>query len=332
MIVYTATNTVNGMQYVGVTRRKELDVRIAQHFRQAKSRKPSAGSFQEAILKYGEDSICFEIIDRVETLSQLDRAERHWIAELNTLRPHGYNLVCGGISTTPHWAFNNKLYEVDGKKYYGMQALADAYDANAHNLRWRILRSPEPWTIKQALGLEPPPPIDPLRNFNEVTVRGKKFKSCAHAARKYGVDIKKFRLRLWHGWSPEEALEIEEREKPFTDPQAKQVTVQGKTFRSIKKATEHYGLRYHSVWQRMKVSGWTLEEALFVEPRETNYQPPRQIAGYASMGEAARAHGIKQQTLSRRLKAGWAVEEALSIAPKIGANQTLRERQGERKW
>lgn len=323
MIVYVATNTVNDMQYVGVTRRKSITRRITEHFLQAKSKKPAAGSFQEAILEYGETNIKFEIIDKVETLSQLDRAERHWIAELNTIRPHGYNIASGGISTNPHWMFNNKLYEVDGKKYYGMQALADAYGASAHNLRWRILRSPEPWTIKQALGLEAPPPFDPLRNFNKVTVNGKSFKSCAAAARKYGIDIKKFRHRLWKGWSPEEALEIQPREKPFTDPQAKQITVQGKTFRSIRKAAEHYGINCYSVYQRITY-GWTVEQALQLEPRKTNYRPPQNIAGYSSITAAAKAHGIKLATLSYRLRSGWTIEQALKIQPQIGSNQNLR--------
>lgn len=329
MIVYVATNLVNKMQYVGVTRRKNITRRITEHFLQAKSKTPSVGSFQEAILKYGENNIKFEIIDKVETLSQLDRAERHWIAELNTMRPHGYNIASGGISTKPHWIFNNKLYEVDGKKYYGMQALADAYGVSAHNLRWRILRSPEPWTIKQALGLEDPPPLDPLRNFNEVTVNGKRFKSCAAAARKYGIDIKKFRHRLWKGWSPEEALEIQPREKPFTDPQAKQVTVQGKTFRSIKKAAEHYGVSYGKVHQRISVFGWTVEQALQLKPRKPNHQPPQNIAGYPSMTAAAKAHGIDPSTLSYRLRSGWTLEQALKIQPKIGSNQNLRTQQGD---
>jgi len=78
----------------------------------------------------------------------------------------------------------------------------------------------------------------------------------------------------------------------------------------------------------MNVFGWTAEQALLLEPRKTNHQPPQSIAGYPTITAAAKAHGIKQQTLSRRLRTGWTIEQALKIQPQIGSNQNIRKSQG----
>lgn len=325
MLVYVVTNKANGMRYVGATRRKDEAKRMDEHIKASRG-KTSPKSLQEAIAEYGEKNFSIHVVERCASLKELSEAEKTWISQLNTQTPDGYNIARGGIPTKPIWHYSNcsKVHEVEGKKFYSIEALAEEYGASPHNLRWRLIRSPEPWTIRQALGLDEPPTLDPLRNFKNTEVDGKKFKSQAAACKHYGVEVKLYRTRLQHGWTPEEALGVHERVSPFTDPNAKAVEVEGKKFRSLKQAAEHYGLRYFTVWQRVSVNGWTLEEALLLKPRKTNYQPPRKLAGYPTITAAAKAHGIKQQTLSRRLQAGWTVEQALGVTPRLGNNQSTR--------
>lgn len=325
MLVYLITNQSNGMQYVGVTRRKDENRRMDEHIKASRG-KTSPGSLQEAIAEFGEENFCIQVIERCSSLQDLSKAERIWIAQLNTQRPNGYNIARGGIPTKPVWEYtkNHNIYEVNGKTFYGLQALAEEYDVSVHNLRYRIICSPKPWTVRQALGLDEPPTFDPIRNFKNIRVNGKVFKSQASACRHYGIDVKLYRTRIAQGWTPEEALETNHRVSPFNDPNAKQVKVAGKKFRSIKKAAEYYGVKYNIVYQRISMCGWTIEEALQLKPRKTNYQPQQQIAGYPSISEAAKAHGIKQGTLSSRLRAGWPVQQALGIAPRNGNNQTTR--------
>ena len=324
MLVYVVTNKINGMQYVGVTRRKDEVRRMEEHIKASRG-KTSPNSLQEAIAKHGEKNFTIHVAERCASLKELSEAEKIWISQLNTQTPDGYNIQPGGIPTKPIWTYSksDKVYEVDGKKFYTIEALAEEYGASAHNLRWRLIRSPEPWTVRQALDLDEPPTPDYLRNFKNTEVGGKTFKSQAAACRHYGIDVKLYRTRLQYGWSPEEAVGLHERPPVFNDPNARRVEVGGKTFRSIKQAAEHHGLRYGAVYQRMS-NGWTIEQAFLLEPRKSNYQPPQSVAGYPSMTAAAKAHGIKQQTLSARLRAGWALEQALGITPMHGNNQSTR--------
>ena len=324
MLVYVVTNQVNGMQYVGATRRKEEAKRMEEHIKASRG-KTRPNSLQEAIAKHGEQNFSIHVAERCASLNELSKAENIWMIQLNTQNPNGYNKARGSISEKPIWEYANykNVYAVDGKKFYTVAALAEAYNASEYNLRWRLHRSPEPWTIRQALGLDEPPIIDPLRNFKNTEVDGKTFKSQAAACRHYGIEVKLYRTRLHKGWSPEEAVGLHERLPVFNDPNARQVEVGGETFRSIKQAAEHHGLRYGAVYQRIS-HGWTIEQALLLEPRKSNYQPPQKLAGYPSMTAAAKAHSIKQQTLSRRLQAGWTVEQALGVTPRLGNNQSTR--------
>lgn len=90
MIVYLATNKVNGKQYVGQTIRPLLE-RWKDHCRVVDN-----NYFHNAIRKYGAENFSLEIIDQAETLEELDRKEMYWIEELGTLYPNGYNLKEGG--------------------------------------------------------------------------------------------------------------------------------------------------------------------------------------------------------------------------------------------
>ena len=73
MLVYLATNKVNGMRYVGLTRRSTLAPRINEHFANARnSTKGSYKTIAHAIRVYGEDAFQFEILDRLKDLKSLE--------------------------------------------------------------------------------------------------------------------------------------------------------------------------------------------------------------------------------------------------------------------
>ncbi|OZS41604.1 hypothetical protein ASV53_22850 [Photobacterium sanguinicancri] len=93
--------------------------------------------------------------------------------------------------------------------------------------------------------------------------------------------------------------------------------VDGRTFKSRSAAARHYGLEPKLVNERMTKRGWTLSQALELEPRPTApYRKGVVIDGikYSSMREAARKLGVAQSTLMNRIKAGIAVEDALSVS------------------
>ena len=90
MIVYLATNKINGKQYVGQTVRS-LEERWRDHCRSR-----DENYFHRAIRKYGKENFALEILDTANTEIELDEKEIFWINKLNTLFPGGYNLRVGG--------------------------------------------------------------------------------------------------------------------------------------------------------------------------------------------------------------------------------------------
>jgi len=281
MIVYLATNTVNGMQYVGCSTRKHMSHRKDGHFRQARKGQGGPASIWQAIRDFGREAFQFEVIERTETVEQLREREMYWIEERNTLAPNGYNQNRGGAVS----AFDEykKEYVVDGKSYYGLGQLSDAFGVHELTIGVRLRR--QGWTLREAVGLDPAPPL-PKREGNRFDFRGKTFSSEKEMCRHYGVCDNVFRQRYHrNGWTLEEALEVEERIKRH--PFQKEVTVQGKMFSSITQAADHYGINRNSVTSRLNY-GWTLEEAL-TTPLIPNSRP-KPFRTYVLQGKTFRTY------------------------------------------
>jgi len=83
MIIYKTTNILNGKYYVG------KDVNNSKHYL------GSGVLLKRAIKKYGKENFIKEILEHCETLDILDKKEKFWIKELNSIIL-GYNLTDGG--------------------------------------------------------------------------------------------------------------------------------------------------------------------------------------------------------------------------------------------
>lgn len=91
MIIYKATNTVNGKVYIGQTKRP-LAIRIRDH----RHNRHGHGILHSAIRKYGIDAFTFDVIDTAGSKPELDLKEIKWIAHYDCKAPNGYNLSDGG--------------------------------------------------------------------------------------------------------------------------------------------------------------------------------------------------------------------------------------------
>lgn len=100
-LVYKFTSP-SGKSYIGQT--KNLRTRIAAH-------KSNSGciAFKDAISKYGFESFTQEILKDNLTLDEANHWEEFYIAEFNTLVPHGYNLLSGGGNALHHENTKKKL-------------------------------------------------------------------------------------------------------------------------------------------------------------------------------------------------------------------------------
>jgi hypothetical protein len=66
------------------------------------------------------------------------------------------------------------------------------------------------------------------------------------------------------GWSAEEAMGLERHQRPerLLRPTDIQVTLPDGRVVTLRQAAKEYGIRYHTVWARLKVYGWPIEKSL----------------------------------------------------------------------
>lgn len=254
MLVYCVTNIVNGMRYVGCTTRA-MSHRKWGHKKSYMDGAGSQNTIYQAYRDFGWENFKWERLEKLSTVEELRERERHWIAELNTLWPMGYNQNRGG-SVTPANEYC-KEYVCDGKSYFGYGQLADAYGVSEITVRVRIAK--QGWTVRQAVGLDPKPksPRDYAEQSRPVVFQGITYPSERDMCRKFGVCNNVFRQRYHrNGWALEEALEVCERKQSRHE-----VRPFGKRFKSISEAARFYGLNPASVKSRLHY-GWSLEDAL----------------------------------------------------------------------
>lgn len=93
MILYVITNSITGMQYVGVTSRT-LNKRWREH--KSDARAGRGWALHVAIRRYGADAFEVVEIERGDDWDALCKREQDLIVELGCLSPKGYNLTPGG--------------------------------------------------------------------------------------------------------------------------------------------------------------------------------------------------------------------------------------------
>ncbi|MCK5016092.1 MAG: GIY-YIG nuclease family protein, partial [Candidatus Peribacteraceae bacterium] len=81
MIIYKATNKVDGKSYIGQTTRS-LQRRSYCH--KLSSRNGSTTYFHNAIRKYGFDSFGWQVLETCDTKDQMDEMEHHYIIQYDT--------------------------------------------------------------------------------------------------------------------------------------------------------------------------------------------------------------------------------------------------------
>ena len=103
--------------------------------------------------------------------------------------------------------------------------------------------------------------------------------------------------------------------------------VENKQYISLNAAARAYGIPEYSVHQRIERYGWTLEQALGIEPPPKKDIKRKSISvgpeTFPNLRAAARSHGINEGTVRSRLALGWTVEQAfgLETAPNLRAKQ-----------
>ena len=95
MYIYKVTNTVNGMVYIGQTKR-DIAHRWKQHCVAARGeREHCKFKLQDAINEFGAECFTVEQIDVAATEEEANKKEMYWIAHYDATN-NGYNTSIGG--------------------------------------------------------------------------------------------------------------------------------------------------------------------------------------------------------------------------------------------
>lgn len=153
---------------------------------------------------------------------------------------------------------------------------------------------------------------------NKVIVDGKVWKTQREVAEHYGVKPNVFNMRINRlGWSPEEALEITERESSARSA----IKYKGKKFKSGREFADAFGLVYATFKGRRR-RGWTLEQCINPELKVDKFNGrwnfKHKGKTYASLRDFASKHQLTYGNLVANLKRGWTLDECVdpSIRPK----------------
>lgn len=148
-----------------------------------------------------------------------------------------------------------------------------------------------------------------------IIVDGQEFISHLAAAEYYGVDPHNFNQRINKlGWTPEQAAELDQEKTYGID-----VEVDGKQYSSISQACTALGKNYKRVHTRLNKYGWTIEQAFDLQPApkpkksSNSIRITSAVGEFESVGDAAKAVGVKQATVASRLRKGWTHDEALGL-------------------
>ena len=104
--VYKITNTINNKAYVGISIHEPEKDRIQKHLSGQGNR-----IIARAIKKYGKDAFTYEVLEENVFDEFLPDLEVAYIANYNTVAPHGYNLTYGGDHKVPSEDTRRKMSE-----------------------------------------------------------------------------------------------------------------------------------------------------------------------------------------------------------------------------
>ena len=160
-----------------------------------------------------------------------------------------------------------------------------------------------------------------------IKVNGVTYESVKAAAESYGKSVSKFRDRIRYGWTPEQALGLEL--PPTFAHKERNLTFEGTTYTSMNELAKAYGFTGDKIRRRIDRNGWTIRQALGVDPPPKNRgrKDPITFQGktYKNRPDLARAFNIDPKKLGSRLQKGWTLEESLEVLEKPKKRSWVRD-------
>ncbi|GJH23814.1 GIY-YIG nuclease family protein [Caballeronia novacaledonica] len=252
--LYLITNLVNAKEYVGITL-GPLEKRWGEHL--SMGPKCVDTKLKRAIRKYGVDKFRVKLLrSDARTYLELMEQEKTEIGRRQTYE-RGYNSTRGG-----ELVFNARRFRVGDKIFPTLASAAEFYGIDEALIRARL--DAMGWSPEEAVGLQARPP-NKYAPRGELVVQGLKFPSHKAAAAHFGVEFKKYSLRVTRSaWTTEQALELVPPPPGAEKCRGIAVCVAGRQFPSIASAAKHFGICYSVAAARLR-QGWSPDLAFGVE-------------------------------------------------------------------
>jgi hypothetical protein len=245
--VYVIRNTVNGLEYVGVTI-SDLAARLRGH--RANVYRGVKNKLYNAMRHYGPDKFRIELVrNDAKNFAELQRQETSEIAKRGTLQ-NGYNVSPGGEIGTP------KSIRVGGRVFESRAEAAAHFGIKPYVFNLRVSRLG--WSPEEAAELT----TRRKGARHKFEVNGLTFNSLKAAAEHFGIPWKKAHDRyVAKGWSLEQALQLAS--PPDTVRyRGRAVTAFGKSFPSLTACAKHFGIKPETLRNRVNNMGNKLEAAI----------------------------------------------------------------------
>jgi hypothetical protein len=202
--------------------------------------------------------------------------------------------------------------KINDKEYSNLKEAAYAHRINYKKFQCRIRKLG--WTPEQAAELVPRPISYPKASAKKIWFRGKQYNSHKELSKLFNISYSVFQGRLNKGRSVEEALDLIKRKIIWA--RSRSIEINNKYFDTLTDACNYYGLKLPTVAGRLNRYGWSIEQAFEIDVapktvREIKIKINKQNFQRAS--DAARHYGIKPYVLTKRLRKGWSIEEALEL-------------------
>ncbi len=138
------------------------------------------------------------------------------------------------------------------------------------------------------------------------------FSSIIELAKHYKVHPSTVARRIRDGWSIEQAVGLENKKRPG---HGKKVVINGKSYKTIKEACLHLNLNPATIRARIQ-QGYSVEDAFNGKFKERKSGVAKLITyegtEYPSIEAIGEAYQVKPSLISKRLKRGWSLSQALN--------------------